>query len=229
VFPAVFPHTLSVSNDGLMVFCRIRFGLFSGSKYAVWNALLLIRIRLLGWCMLSGLCCPKFFRDNSFIFLYDYSHNMSQEEKFLRAFKQEHQVILDLLLELRRLVKEGKQCSGTVKKLDEVMGPHFQVEEEALYPMLKDYVGEEGVRKLLKEHEGAYEAMHLLAANAGDAIWVKNNGEKVVSIMHGMFMHVTSCDGLSIIIERFSSEQKRILAEALDRVHSNPQPLTVIR
>ncbi|MEM3655363.1 MAG: hemerythrin domain-containing protein [Thermoprotei archaeon] len=156
---------------------------------------------------------------------------MSMEEKFLKTFKQEHQVILDNLLKLRGAVQAGDSAEAErlVNTLDDVMGPHFKIEEVSLYPMLKDYLGEENVRKLLKEHAGAVEAMHALKKNAGKTDWLKANGKDVMKTMQGMFMHVTSCDGLSIIIERFPQSKKLELAAKLDEVYAKKEPLTVWR
>ncbi len=39
-------------------------------------------------------------------------------------------------------------------------------------------------------------------------------------------MHVTSCDGLGIIVERFSKRQQAELGGVIDRVHATPRTLT---
>jgi hypothetical protein len=150
------------------------------------------------------------------------------EAKFLETFKQEHQTILDGLLDLRGAIRQrdAARAQELVRALDQVMGPHFRVEEEALYPMLTDYLGTENVRNLLDEHRGAIAAMHLFKQHMGDPAWLQAQGPEALKMLEGFFMHVTSCDGLSIIIERFSDTQKIELAEHLDRVQAEPLPLT---
>lgn len=156
---------------------------------------------------------------------------MEAREKFLRVFQQEHQVIFDQLVELRTAVREGDSVRAheMVESLDRVMGPHIRVEEEDLYPMLAAYLGEQNVSGLIAEHDGAAAAIHELKGNAGDPEWLRENGPAVLKDLEGFFMHVTACDGLSIIVERFSDEQKLELADAVDRVLTEGLPLTAWR
>ncbi len=152
-----------------------------------------------------------------------------RERRFLKVFKHEHEVILDQLLALRRAVKvaDGRRAAELVDAMDRVMGPHFEVEEVGLYPMLRDYLGSESVDDLLEEHVGAVAAMHELQCHAGDPDWLLANGAGTIAkILDAMMMHVTSCDGLSIIVERFGKEQQRALGDVIDRVHATPQTLT---
>jgi hemerythrin-like domain-containing protein len=153
---------------------------------------------------------------------------MNIQEKFIKAFKQEHQQILDGLLVLRSAIQkiDIKQASEIVEKLDNIMGPHFRVEEDALYPMLTEYLGQENVNNLLNEHRGAVEVLHSFKKYIGDEAWLSTHREEALKKLEGFFMHVTGCDGLSIIIERFSDQQKAKLADYLDYVHTQPQSLT---
>lgn len=153
---------------------------------------------------------------------------MELRERFLRVFKQEHQDILDGLLNLREAIRAGDagRAHELVEELDGLMGPHFRVEEEALYPMLESYLGRENVEGLLAEHEGAVAAMREMKSNVGEPVWLGENGQRVLQGLEGFFMHVTACDGLSIIVERFPDDQKLGLADALDRVQAEALPLT---
>lgn len=150
-------------------------------------------------------------------------------EDFLQAFKEEHKAILDHLLMLRGAIRHGdsSEARRIVNSLDVIMGPHFRVEEEALYPMLKEYFGEEKVQRLLEEHSVATEAMNEFKQNIGNETYVKEHGEVVLKKLQGFFMHVTSCDGLSIIIEKFPEDQKRKLAFHLAKVRAEAIPLTL--
>ncbi len=153
---------------------------------------------------------------------------MNIQEKFIKAFKQEHQRILDGLLALREAIRkiDTKQASEIVERLDSIMGPHFRVEEEALYPMLTEYLGQENIQNLLSEHQEAVEVLYNFKKYIGDEAWLSAHREEVLKKLVGLFMHVTSCDGLSIIIERFSDRQKTKLADYLDHVRTQSQPLT---
>src|SRR5574337_90303 len=103
---------------------------------------------------------------------------INYQEKFLKTFKQEHQTILDGLLDLRSAVRQvdAARAQELVRALDQVMGPHFRVEEETLYPMLADYLGADNVRNLIDEHKGAVAAMHLFKQHIGDPAWLRERG-----------------------------------------------------
>jgi len=95
--------------------------------------------------------------------------------------------------------------------------------------MLVDYLGEENMRNMLEEHAGAVNAMHQFKQHIGDQAWLEDHAPEVLKGLQGSFMHVTGCDGLSIIIERFSDTQKVELDEHLERVQANPQRLTQLK
>ncbi len=151
-----------------------------------------------------------------------------ENNRFLRAFKEEHKVILNELLELRKVVnnRDNEAAAKLVEDLDRIMGPHFKVEEEALYPMLREYFGDENVEKLIEEHDIATSAMIEFKNNIGNKGYLEEHARDTLKHLQGFFMHVTSCDGLSIIIDRFSDEQKQELETRLDEVWENPEPLT---
>lgn len=153
---------------------------------------------------------------------------MSIQEKFIKAFKQEHQQILDRLLALKDAIEKTDTdlASNLVEELDQIMGPHFRVEEEALYPMLVEYLGDENVKELLSEHQRAVETLYNFKKCINNKTWLSQHREEALNKLQGFFMHVTGCDGLSIIIERFSEQQKAKLANHLDIVHSEARPLT---
>jgi hemerythrin-like domain-containing protein len=152
-----------------------------------------------------------------------------QHSNFLEVFKEEHKVILDNLLNLKEAVKrkDSKNAEILVKFLDNIIGPHFRVEEEALYPMLTEYFGEDNVERLLEEHTMATEAMNEFKHNIGSDQYMREHGEDTLKKLQGFFLHVTSCDGLSIIIEKFSDDQKKKLDAHLSKVRGEAIPLTV--
>ncbi len=152
-----------------------------------------------------------------------------EHSNFLEAFKEDHKIILDKLLNLKDAVKrkETKDAENLVKFLDNIMGPHFRVEEEALYPMLTEYFGEDNVERLLEEHTMATEAMNEFKHNIGSEQYMREHGEDTLKKLQGFFLHVTSCDGLSIIIEKFSDDQKNNLDAHLTKVRDEAIPLTV--
>jgi len=148
--------------------------------------------------------------------------------RFLEAFKEEHKVILNDLLSLRSAINNNDNIKAgeLVEKLDEIMGPHFKVEEEALYPMLGEYFGDENISRLLREHDIATKAMNEFKEHIADDSYIKEHAPETLKKLQEFFMHVTSCDGLSIIIEKFSDSQKQELDSELDKVWENPEPLT---
>jgi hemerythrin HHE cation binding domain-containing protein len=124
---------------------------------------------------------------------------------------------------------DSSEARRIVNFLDVIMGPHFRVEEEALYPKLKEYFGEENVKRLLEEHSVTTETMNEFKQSIGDETYVKEDGEDVLKKLKGFFMHLTSCDGLSIIIEKFPENQKRKLAFHLAKVRAEAILLTLWR
>lgn len=152
-----------------------------------------------------------------------------EHNNFLEAFKEEHKIIFNNLLSLKDAVerKDTEDAENLVRFLDEIMGPHFRVEEEALYPMLAEYFGEDSVEHLLEEHTMATEAMNEFKHNIGNKQYMVERGEDTLKKLQGFFLHVTSRGGLSIIIEKFSDRQKRNLAAHLTKVRDEAIPLTV--
>src|SRR3972149_1323997 len=71
-------------------------------------------------------------------------------------FREDHRQVRDWLLDLADAAEGGDlpRARDALGALDRLVGPHFRYEEEALYPALREFLGEY-VDQLVTEHDGA--------------------------------------------------------------------------
>lgn len=103
-------------------------------------------------------------------------------------------------------------------------GPHFQYEEEALYPSLVQLFGVEYVDRLYADHDGAIAAVARLAEIVQTESLSREEIAEAVRLARAILPHVSDCDGLSIMVEvledaeidQFLEAHERTLAQGLD-------------
>ncbi|MBI2857327.1 MAG: hemerythrin domain-containing protein, partial [Chloroflexi bacterium] len=61
----------------------------------------------------------------------------------ITEFREDHRKVRDGLLDLAAAAEKGdlEGAKKTLFALDELVGPHFRYEEEALYPALREFLG----------------------------------------------------------------------------------------
>jgi hypothetical protein len=104
-------------------------------------------------------------------------------------------------------------------------GPHFRYEEEALYPALVGIFGQEYVGKLLADHDRVIGAAERLVVLSGQDRLSDAEVAEALGHVRGMLPHVSDCEGLSIMVERFPDDQVECVLDARPRSLSEGRDL----
>lgn len=132
---------------------------------------------------------------------------MSADE-FSKMFRDEHRQVRDGLLDLLDAFsdRDGARAGELLGQIAGLTGPHFRYEEETLYPSLVQIFGAEYVDSLIDDHDGAISGakrlVELAGGNLGDT-----EVDEARKIVRSILPHVSDCDGLSLMVERFDEEE----------------------
>ena len=123
-------------------------------------------------------------------------------------FREDHRKVRDGLLDLADAAEAGDvaKAGGILGQIDALTGPHFRYEEETLYPAMKEFLGDY-VDSLIDEHGGAIDTAKTAARVLSQSSLSKEEGEVVAKAARALLVHVSNCDGLNILAERFSQEK----------------------
>ncbi|MBI4303289.1 MAG: hemerythrin domain-containing protein [Chloroflexi bacterium] len=132
----------------------------------------------------------------------------------IAEFREDHRKVRDGLLDLAGAAEAGDvtRARDILGKIDIMVGPHFRYEEEALYPALKEFLGDY-VDSLIKEHDGVIATAKVAANLLSKPALSKEEGKEVAKAARALLVHVSNCDGLNILAERFSREKLDKLAD----------------
>lgn len=133
---------------------------------------------------------------------------MTAVATFTETFRQEHRQVRDLLFDLIDTfrARDLARASALLGEIAAVTGPHFRYEEESLYPSLVDVFGPSYVDKLLGDHDQAVRTARRLVELAGKPNLSDAEVEEAVAGVRSILPHVSDCDGLSIMVERFPED-----------------------
>lgn len=148
-------------------------------------------------------------------------------ENVIKTFQEEHRQTRDKCLELSDAIEVGDldRAEELVHKIDEAAGPHFQYEEDALYPALIPFFGEEKVKELVAEHDEAIEAAETLAELTSRESLDKTEKQEALRALPNIMVHVSDCDGLTVYLEKASDEVFDDIAQSM--AEANEQGLTL--
>jgi len=129
-------------------------------------------------------------------------------------FRQDHRKVRDLLIGLAEAIERGQleKARTTLGEIDNLVGPHFRYEEEALYPTLKQFLGEY-VDSLIAEHDGAIDTAKAAASLLAKPSLSPEEAKTAAKAARSLLVHVSNCDGLNILAERLSSQDLDSLAQ----------------
>lgn len=132
----------------------------------------------------------------------------------ITEFREDHRKVRDLLLDIADAAEKGDlpKARNSLGTLDNLVGPHFRYEEEALYPKLKEFLGEY-VDQLVREHDGAIATAKTAAALLSKTSLTTEEGKAAAGAARALLVHVSNCDGLNILAERLEEKQLDALAE----------------
>ncbi len=130
---------------------------------------------------------------------------MTAAATFTETFRQEHRHVRDLLFDLIDAFgsRDLARASDLLEEIASATGPHFRYEEESLYPNLVGVFGSSYVDKLLGDHDQAVRTARRLVELAGKQELSDADVDEAVTGVQSILPHVSDCDGLSIMVERF--------------------------
>lgn len=152
----------------------------------------------------------------------------STRERVIETFQEEHRVVRDTLLELSdALVEEDlERARELVQQANEHAGPHFRYEEDALYPALIQFFGEEKVKELVEEHDEAIEAARTLAELTHQDSITEKEKQEALRQLPAMLVHVSDCDGLTIYLEKVENEVFDEIKQSMEEANEQDLSLT---
>ena len=151
---------------------------------------------------------------------------MSDKLDPIVEFREDHRKVRDYLLDLADAAETGDvaKAGGILGQIDVLIGPHFRYEEETLYPAMKEFLGDY-VDSLIEEHGGAIDTAKTAAKVLSQSSISEEEGLVVAKAARALLVHVSNCDGLNILAERFSQEKLDKLGEAFAQSRAAGVPL----
>lgn len=139
--------------------------------------------------------------------------------QFSTIFRDEHRAVRDALFELSDTLRRRKpvESRDILARIATLTGPHFRYEEEVMYPSLVQIFGQEYVSKLYGDHNRLIGSAERLVQLTGKNSWNDEEVEEGLELVRGMLPHVSDCDGLSIMVERFPEATVRNILDARKR------------
>ncbi len=129
-------------------------------------------------------------------------------------FREDHRKVRDSLLDLADAAEAGDvaKAGDILGQIDVMVGPHMRYEEETLYPAMKEFLGDY-VDSLIEEHSGIIDTAKTAAKLLSQSSLSEEEGKAVAKAARALLVHVSNCDGLNILAERFSQEKLDELGE----------------
>ncbi|MXR52338.1 hemerythrin domain-containing protein [Halovenus sp. WSH3] len=152
----------------------------------------------------------------------------SVEQRVIEQFQEEHRQTRDKCLELSDAIEEGDldRAETLVEEINEAAGPHFQYEEDALYPALIPFFGEEKVKELVAEHDEAIEAAETLAELTSQESLTEEERQEALRALPNIMVHVSDCDGLTVYLEKADEEVFEEIEQSMEEANSRGLTLT---
>lgn len=149
-------------------------------------------------------------------------------ERVIETFEEEHREVRDTLLALSDAIEDEdlERARELVKEADEHAGPHFQYEEDALYPALIQFFGEEKVKELVEEHDEAIEAARTLGELTQQDSLTEEEKQEALRELPTMLVHVSDCDGLTVYLEKADEEVFEDIEQSIEKAHEQDLSLT---
>ncbi len=141
-------------------------------------------------------------------------------------FREDHRKVRDSLLELASAAEGGDldKARTALGAIDALAGPHFRYEEESLYPSMKEFLGDY-VDSLIEEHDGAIKTARVAAKILSQSSVSAEEGKMAASAARALLVHVSNCDGLNILAEKFSPAKLDQLADDFQKARDQNVPL----
>jgi len=145
--------------------------------------------------------------------------NVTRKEvlaNLLVHFWHGYRKVRDTLTDLRDAVQAGEQerARSALQQVRGFLGPHFRYEEAAIFPVLRERLGNARVRRLQKRHEKAVKWVRSLSSLLDDDLEDGIRADRAEAHVQELLLLVTATAGQTLLIETFSLDAlKTILDE----------------
>ena len=140
-------------------------------------------------------------------------------DQFTETFRDEHRQVRDTLLRLMQAFNERDlpRVRSLLDQTATLTGPHFRYEEEAVYPALTEFFGDEYVEQLYGDHDRAIRTAKQLVELAGKEALTDDDVKAAVRGVRSVLPHVSDCQGLAIMVECLSDAQVQAILDTRER------------
>jgi len=144
----------------------------------------------------------------------------------ISEFREDHRKVRDGILGIAEALdaKDVRKAREILGNINVLVGPHFRYEEESLYPALKKLLGEY-VDQLFGEHDGVISTAKTAATLLAKETLTEEELALAKKAALGILVHVSNCDGLAILSERFSKEELEGLGARFEGARKAGVPL----
>ncbi|MGE5611803.1 MAG: hemerythrin domain-containing protein [Bacillota bacterium] len=140
-------------------------------------------------------------------------------EKLTDAVRQEHREIRDTLIDLIEAFhqRDMKLVQSLLARFDMLMGPHFRYEEESVYHMMVPILGTDYIQQLLTEHDRMIGIAKRLMDFSEKDLLTDDELACAIKMIRRLLLHVSQCEGLSVMAERLSEEEVQRILDSRER------------
>lgn len=133
----------------------------------------------------------------------------------IQEFRADHQRIVGALVRLRQAITKGDipEVRRILGSADGLLGAHFKFEELHLYPALTGFVGEDGVRQLVREHDSIFQGVGNLVVLAGKETWSDAERKSALESLGLVKDHPAHCDDLCQYIAHLPVDEQAALLD----------------
>jgi len=138
----------------------------------------------------------------------------------IQEFRADHQRIRGTLVRLRQAITKGDipEVRRLLGSADGLLGSHFKFEELHLYPALTGFVGEDGVRQLIREHDDIFRGVGDLVALAAKDAWSDGERTSALDSLALIGDHPENCDDLCQYIAHLPAGEQGALLDRLQAI-----------
>jgi hypothetical protein len=133
----------------------------------------------------------------------------------IQEFRADHQRIVGAIVRLRQAITKGEipEVRRILGSAEGLLGAHFKFEELHLYPALTGFVGEDGVRQLIREHDSIFQGVGNLTALARKETWSDTERKSALESLGLIGDHPATCDDLCQYIAHLPTGEQAALLD----------------
>ncbi len=144
----------------------------------------------------------------------------------IAEFREDHRKVRDGILDITEALKhrDVRKAREILGNINVFVGPHFRYEEEHLYPALRALLGEY-VDQLVSEHNTVIATAKACAQLLSKDNLTDRESDDAVKAAMAILVHVSNCDGLAILSERFTKKELDDLGKKFAEARKKGVPL----